>query len=743
MDILEKITSGLTFFDGGTGTLLQELGLKPGEKPETWNITQPGIIRKLHEDYLAAGCDILTTASFGTNRLKFPDASGDFTVENLTAAAVRNARQAADGCGREAFVALDIGPTGRLLKPFGDLNFEEAVDIFAQVVRAGADKGADLILIETMNDSYETKAAVLAAKENADLPVFVTTVYDEKGKLLTGADPLAMVALLEGLGVDALGANCSLGPEQMKPVAEKLCAYASVPVVINPNAGMPRIAGGKTVYDVTPADFAVVMQEIAAGGARVLGGCCGTTPEHIRAMTAALRGTSAKPVKKKDISAVSSFCKAVVFGNEPVIIGERINPTGKKRVRQALREGDMSYVLQEAVAQQDSGAHILDVNVGLPELDEAETMARAVAGIQGVTELPLAIDTADPAAMVRAMRLYNGKPLINSVCGKKESMESVFPLVKKYGGVVIALTLDERGIPGTAEGRTAIAETILSGAAAYGIGPQDILFDPLTMAAGSGIGAGATLDAVRLLTARGYHTSLGVSNVSFGLPRRDLVNAAFFAMALESGLSAAIMNPGSEAMMGTYRAFCALRGMDPNCADYIAFASSLPAEDTARAVQTAASVQQSAGVGTADPLVYAIANGLAARAASAAAEALETLEPIAVIDGKIVPALNQVGRGYENGRVFLPQLLMSAEAAQSAFEVIREKMEASGAKSVEKGRIVLATVRGDIHDIGKNIVKVMLENYGFQVTDLGRDVPPERSRRRRLHPAPVLSGFPP
>lgn len=708
MNILNDLGKRLLFFDGGMGTLLQERGLGPGEEPEPWNLTHPDVIRNIHRQYLDAGAEILKTNTFGANGIKLRNCG--FSVREVVSAGVALAKKAAEGSS--ALVALDMGPTGKLLQPMGDLAFEDACRCFAEMARAGKEAGADLILIETMSDCYECKAAVLGAKEATDLPVFVTMIFDEHGKLLTGGDIAAAVALLEGLGADAIGLNCGLGPVQMKRLLPKLRACCSLPIVINPNAGLPHSADGRTVFDVDAECFAADMDEIARGGAWVLGGCCGTTPAHIAAMAERCRAIAPLPLLRHDETVVSSYAKTVVFGQKPVLIGERVNPTGKPRLKQALREKDMDYILREGIAQQENGADILDVNVGLPEIDETELLTRAVTELQGVTDLPLQLDTSSPAAMEAALRLYNGKALVNSVNGKEESMRTIFPLVKKYGGVLIALTLDESGIPDTAEGRFAIAEKIVKTAAEYGIEKKDLVVDPLAMTISAGQqNAAVTLEALRLLRDRlGVHTSLGVSNISFGLPQRDNINAAFFTMALQSGLSAAIINPNSQAMRNACTAFCALSGADDRCMDYIARYSG-------QAAQPAPTTGQIS-------LHDAIVKGLRESAGGAAETLLASVPPLEVIRTQLVPALDEVGRQFEKGTLFLPQLLMSAEAAKAAFEAIRAKF-GSGGETIKKEKIILATVKGDVHDIGKNIVKVLLENYSYDVIDLGRDVSPE------------------
>ena len=708
MKLTQRLGKEWLFFDGGTGTILQERGLAAGELPETWNLTRPEELISVHRAYLEAGCDIINANTFGANALKFPD-----NLREIVQAAVANAQEARRLSGRtDAYIALDIGPTGRLLQPMGDLPFEKAVELFGEVVRLGAAAGADLVLIETMSDSYEMKAAVLAAKENCDLPVLVTAIFDEKGKLLTGGTVDSVVAMLEGLRVDALGVNCGLGPRQMMPIVRRLTEVSSLPVIVNPNAGLPRSENGRTVYDIGPEEFAALMGEIADLGVQALGGCCGTTPAHLRKMIETCKSRYFVPAAQKHRTVVSSFSQAIEIGDAPVIIGERINPTGKSKFKAALRENNIEYILSEGLAQEDNGAHILDVNVGLPEIDEAEMMARVVTRLQGVTALPLQIDTSDPVAMERGMRLYNGKPMLNSVSGKQESMEAVFPLVRKYGGVVVGLTLDENGIPDTAEGRVQIAKKIYETAAEYGISRDDIVIDGLAMTISSDSrSALVTLETLRRVRDElGGKTILGVSNISFGLPQREIINANFFTMALQNGLSCAIINPNSDAMMRAYRSFLALTGQDPQCAGYIAAYGSQPA------------VPQAAAAAAEMPLGESIERGLTGRAAEAAKAALQTVPPLELVNTELIPALDRVGKGFEKGTVFLPQLLMSAEAAKAAFDVVKESMR--GAPQRSRGKIILATVKGDIHDIGKNIVKVLLENYGYQVIDLGKDVDP-------------------
>ncbi len=715
MKILDYLKENILILDGGMGTLLQGAGLPTGELPERWNITHSDVIRNIHRDYFAAGSNVVSTNTFGANLLKF---SRD-ELEEIIFAAVENAKAARECFDGERFIALDVGPTGKLLKPYGDLDFEDAVSIFAETVKIGVRAGVDLIFIETMNDSYETKAALLAAKENSSLPVFVSNAYGSDSRLMTGASPAAMVAMLEGMGADAIGANCSLGPRQLMTVAEELLEYATVPVLLKPNAGLPEIKDGKTVYDVTPEEFGRDVASLVKKGVRICGGCCGTTPEYIKAIVDSIpQKPISREIKKRTL--VSSYTHAVDFDSAPILIGERINPTGKKVFKQALRDHDLDFIISEGLNEEAAGVHILDVNVGLPEIDEAKMIKEVVCSLQAVCDLPLQIDTADAVAMETALRRYNGKAMINSVNGKAESMSAVFPLVKKYGGVVVALTLDENGIPDTVDGRFEIAKKILTVAESYGIDKKDIIFDTLTMTVSADPNAAKiTLGALRRINNElGCNTVLGVSNVSFGLPNRDILNGVFFANALENGLTAAIMNPYSLEMMKTYHAYRVLHGLDENCADYMTFASTVE-QNLTSATPTAKSAE--CGV---DNLNDAIVKGMGDRARELTLTLLESTPALDIVKEQIIPALNKVGKGFEEKTVYLPSLLMAAEAAKAAFEPISAALAASPDKS-ERLTVIMATVKGDIHDIGKNIVCLLLENYGFKVVDLGRDVAPE------------------
>ena len=777
----------ILFFDGGTGTVLQSMGLKPGELPETWNTKHPDRIVQLHYNYFAAGSNIVNTNTFGAFITKFP-----LELERFVKAAIENANTARDKARAEKpdgnyFIAFDIGSCGKLLKPMGDLDFEDCVKLFKKTFAAAfplaKENKIDCVMIETMNDGYESKAAVLAAKETMedlgiaaeDLPIIVSNVYDRECRTLSGSTPETMVAMLEGLGVSVVGVNCSLGPLEMKPTVERLCKAASVPVLVKPNAGLPKVVDGKTVFDVEAPEFVDAMKQLAELGPTVLGGCCGTTPEYIKGISTALGGEGLPLAPAADassttpsagdtpcdvceansvttppcIGSVSSNTKVVYFGgpHRPVLIGERINPTGKKKFKEALRAGDIPYIIHQGMEQEEAGAQVLDVNVGLPEIDEKEMMLRVLDELQNVTTLPLQIDTTKPDVMEAALRRYNGKPMINSVNGKQEIMDTVFPLVKKYGGLVVALTLDEDGIPEDSARRVAIAKKIYAEAAKYGIRKSDIIIDPLAMAVSSDSKAGiATMETVRAIHEMGGLTSLGISNVSFGLPLREYVTASFFTLCMGAGLSAAIMNPLQGEMIKAWRCYNLLSGRDENCTDYIEWSTeegarlevlgsrtgggSLPlgsaagaSSPTPTAWGTPATPPDNSG--SQSELSNAIIHGLKTDAAAATRELLKTTESLTIINEHLIPGLDYVGKRFEKKTMYLPQLLMAAEAAKAAFGEIREYMEKSGKKGAPKGKIIIATVKGDIHDIGKNIVKVLLENYDFDVIDLGKDVPPE------------------
>ena len=776
MSVLDFLGKEILYFDGAMGTRLQAAGLKPGELPEVWNITHGDVVAEIHASYVRAGANILKSNTFGANALKMKGSG--YSVEDVVLAAFKNARAAFARVSEECnsrrrnqtvvaseqagavcsdsgakfavsklqdkqFVALDLGPTGKLLAPYGDLQFEEAVALYAEQVRAGVKAHADLVLIETMSDSYEAKAAILAAKENSDLPVFVTFTFDKDGKLLNGADVETAVLMAEGLGVDAVGFNCGLGPDLVAKLLPRARRVTDLPLIANPNAGLPVEQNGKTVFTTGPEEFADYMLDVYREGGAVLGGCCGTNPDYIRLVAERTKSLKPVPVSAEEysVTAVTGYGAPVFFGKEPVLIGERINPTGKPLLKEALRNGDMDYVCRLGLEQLDNGAHILDVNTGLPGLNETETLSKAVTSLQAITPVPLEIDTSNYEAMEKALRLYNGKPLLNSVNGKQESMEKIFPLAKKYGAAVVGLCLDENGIPDTAEGRLAIAEKIIQTAATYGIRDKNIIIDPLALTVSTDSRNPAIdLAVIKVLKAKGIHTVMGVSNISFGLPNRDAVNSTFFAMSLAAGLSSAIMNPQSERMVEAYRAYCALSGMDEGCKEFVARYANAPKAKTTTVVSEYT-------------LYDAIVKGLAEQSGAATKKLLEeNTAPLDVINTFIIPALNTVGEGFGNKTLFLPQLLMAADAAKAAFGELKKQMQTNQGKvaagmqiqrndngtcsnpsqdntvpvsASQSDTIVLAVVKGDIHDIGKNIVKVLWENYGYHVVDLGKDVPAE------------------
>ena len=721
----ELLTRGVAFLDGAMGTQLQLKGLQPGETPELWNLNRPHDVRDIHRTYFDAGADIVYANTFGASPAKY---HGDAPLKDVIAAGIGLAREAAGGRG---FVALDMGPTGRLLKPAGDFAFDAAYDSFAETVRLGAAAGADLVVVETINDAYELKAALLAAKENCNLPILATVALSEDGKLLTGGDVDCVAEIFNALKPTAAGFNCGLGPDRLRPFVARLAKLIDIPVIVKANAGIPRVVDGCTHFDVGPEAFATDIAACVAAGAAIVGGCCGTTPAHIQAVHSLLKGQKPGHVTPIRRTAICSYSTCVTLPlDDSLLIGERINPTGKKKLREAYKSGDTGYILREAIAQVDAGAHVLDVNAGVPGIDEPTVLQNTVEAIQGVTDIPLQIDTSDPKALEAALRHYNGKALVNSVNGKEEVMEAVFPIVAKYGGVLVALTLDESGIPATAEGRVAIAKKIIARGAHYGLKPDDFIIDVLCLA----VSADATSVPVILESLRrvrdelGLRTVLGVSNVSFGLPARPLLNATFYALALQAGLTTAIVNPLSVEMMTAYKSWRALTGRDANCTDWIAAVNEGQVGGSASPTRPAAVAQapQAGAASSQSPLLAAIVHGLKQDAATIAGGLLAAGKaPVEVIDGEIVPALEVVGKGFESGKVFLPQLLMAAEAASSAFEVIRDVLAQRGAQTELRGPIIVATVKGDIHDIGKNIVRALLENYGFKVIDLGRDVAPE------------------
>ena len=708
--------------DGGMGTQLQTRGLQPGQKPELAALEMPDTLTAIHADYARAGADILLANTFGANAKKL--AGCPCTVEQVVSASIACARSAAAETG--ALVALDIGPLGELLVPAGTLRFEDAYAEFAQVIRAGAAAGADLVFLETMTDLYELKAAILAAKENCALPVFTSMSFESRGRTFTGCTVESYAVTAAGLGADAVGINCSLGPKEILPFAQRLCRSvpAGVPVFVKPNAGLPNPDGS---YNLNAAEFAAEMKAYASIGVSMVGGCCGTTPNFI----AKLRETFAPLVPADKIPIRRScLCTPVRFVEVDgiTVVGERINPTGKKRLQQALRDGDSAYPCAQAVAQAEAGAQVLDVNAGLPGIDEAATLEQLVKDLQAITDLPLQLDSSNPEALSRALRIYNGKPIVNSVNGEQKTLDTILPLCKKYGAAVVGLALDEHGIPADAEGRFAIAKRIAAAANAAGIPNEDIYIDCLTLTASAQQeGAVQTLEALtRCKKELGVRTVLGVSNISFGLPCRGYLNTTFLTMAMAAGLDLAIMNPNTPEMMAAVRAYRVLTSQDKQSSDYVAAYADVQIQTTQTSKSAATVAEVGAAAPGGDALFEAVRRGLKAEARAAADAALTMREPLDVVNTSLIPALDAVGDGFEKGTVFLPQLLQAATAAQAAFESIKAKIAASGQAQGSKGKIVIATVKGDVHDIGKNIVRVILENYGYDVLDLGRDVAPER-----------------
>lgn len=725
MTVLEFIKNNIVLLDGATGTQMQLRGFPLGVRPESANITHREMMQEIHQSYYDAGSNIVMTNTFGVNALVY----GDRELEELIENALENVRIAKGNSkgNQKKLVAFDIGPTGKLLKPYGDLDFELAVASFSKVASLAEKHGAEIIIIETMNDGYETKAALLGVKEGCNLPVFVLNAYSENERLLTGATPEAMVAMLEGMGAHAIGLNCSFGPDKMMGVAEKILACASVPVIFKPNAGMPSVVDGATVYDITPQEFASYLGKAVDMGVTIIGGCCGTSPEYISLLKDEVKNKTRKAETPKNQTVVASGAQAVVFGDVPLLIGERINPTGKKLIKQALVENNIDYLLSEGLDQQKAGANILDVNCGLPEIDEEKMLKTTVFRLQSVSSLPLMIDTSDCKAMESALRIYNGKAIINSVNGKQESLDAILPLAKRYGGVLVALTLDEKGIPETPQGRLDIALKIIEEAKKYGIDKKNIIFDPLTLTISADNNAAkVTLDSVELITqTTGCNTVLGVSNVSFGLPERDKINSIFLALAFEKGLSSAILNPMSEDMINSYRSYLALSGKDFACKNYISAMKSSESQETKPQEKAQADLKT------------AIVQGREELASKLTEQALKTNAPLDVINNFIIPALDEVGVEFEAKRAYLPELLLAAEAAKSCFEIIKKEYK-TGEKS-NGFNIVIATVKGDIHDIGKNIVKLLLENYGYNVIDLGKDVDPEKVlEAARKYKAPLV-----
>lgn len=688
-------------FDGAMGTMLQEGILKAGELPELLNIKNPEAITEIHRQYVEAGADVITANTFGANAKKLQDM--DVSVDEVVKAGI--------SCAREAgarYVALDIGPSGALLKPLGNMTFDEVYEIFAEQVRAAAD--ADCIIIETMSDLLEAKAALLAAKENSNLPVFVTMTFSEDRRTFLGTDAKTAAITLSALGADAVGVNCSLGPKELLPIVKEMCKYAPVPIIVQPNAGLPQIENGKTVFKTTPEEYVIYIEEMIKLGVGIIGGCCGTNPMHIKKVSELVKNRKPEIRNVKPYTAITSYQNTVILDGDIAVIGERINPTGKKKLKEALRTGNYDYIIGEAITQQEKGADILDVNAGLPEIDEVSVLKHLITEIQSVTPLPLQIDSSDPKAIETAVRVYNGKPIINSVNGKAESMEAIFPIVKKYGAAVVALTLDENGIPDKGEDRVKIAEKIINEAKKYGIGEEDILIDTLVLTASTNQeNALENLAAIRLIKEKyNVKTVLGVSNISFGLPAREIINSVFLAMAFEAGLDMPILNPSSEKYMQVVSAYRVLAGMDKSAEDFI--------------LKYSETKEEKKEISTEYDLSDIIIKGKKSIAAEATKKALEGKNAFEIINEIFIPALDVVGDRFDRGEIFLPQLINSAEAVGAGFEVLREQ---SSEVSEDKGKILIATVKGDIHDIGKNIVKMLLENYGYKVVDLGKDVPPE------------------
>ena len=717
MDFRELLNApGPVLLDGGMGTMLQARGLKLGEYPELAALEHPDWLLDIHRAYVAAGSQILCANTFGANREKLRRTGR--TVEEVIPPSIALARQAAGG---RALVALDLGPIGQLLEPTGSLDFETAVDIFAQEVRAARDAGADLVMVETMTDLQECRAALLAVKENSDLPVMVSLTYEERGRTFLGHSPAAAALTLEGMGADAIGVNCSLGPREMPPLVEELTKWTTLPISVKPNAGLPDPGGAG--YDITAEEFADAMAALTQLGVKCYGGCCGTTPDYIAKLARALEGRTIRAIPRSVPAAVC--CPTGVVPIDRVrVIGERINPTGKKRMKEALRLGDVDFMLGQALEQLQAGADILDVNVGLPEIDEGAMMERVVKALQGVADAPLQLDSTRPEVLERALRVYCGKAIVNSVNGDEESWSAILPLVKKYGAAVVGLTLDKNGIPHSAQARLDIAQKILDAALSYGIRREDVYIDCLTLTVSAEQeGAAQTLEALeRVHRELGLKTVLGVSNISFGLPARPLINQNFLTMAMTKGLDLPILNPNVDTMMAAVRSYHLLMNIDREARDFIA---AYGGAAVTTSIEGPRETQPAAQAGQKD-LGAVVAAGLRGEAAAATRALLEQKDPMEIVDQVLIPALDQVGADFEAGRVFLPQLIQSAGAAQAAFEVIRAQMPARPeGEQGEKGPIVLATVKGDIHDIGKNIVKVLLENYGYTVIDLGKDVDPE------------------
>jgi len=712
VNIKDYIKENILVFDGAMGTMLQKLGLKISDLPEELNVLESEKIINIHRKYVDAGAKVITTNTFGANEIKLKQS--EFSVERIIDKAIDNVKKARGN--KEVLIALDIGPIGQLLEPMGTLKFEEAYEIFKRQVTQGQKSGADIILIETMTDLYEAKAAILAAKENTNLPVFCTMTFEKNKRTFTGCTPVSMVLTLEGLGVDALGVNCSLGPNELEDIVDEIIKYSSVPIMVQPNAGLPTVKDGKTIYNIKPKEFAAFQRSIVEKGVRIVGGCCGTTDEFIREIVYSLKDVQVKKLKEKNICGVCSSTKAVLIDGVK-IIGERINPTGKKLFKEALRNNDIDYILKEAIGQVESGADILDVNVGLPEIDEEETMKKVIKEIQSIIDTPLQIDSNNSKVIEKALRVYNGKAIVNSVNGEDKVLDNVLPLIKKYGAAVVALTLDDKGIPKKAEERLKIAEKIVNKALDYGIKREDIFIDCLVLTASAQQeDVRETLKAVTLVKEKlKVKTILGVSNISFGLPNRELINKTFLAMSLQSGLDLPILNPNNKEMINIINAFKVLNNQDIGAANYI----EMYANETSNSKEVKT---QKSNLN----LKEIVIKGIKEEAYSKTKELLKDRAELSIINEELIPALDEVGEKYEKGIIFLPQLIQSAETVKKAFAAIKEKLREDNSPKINKGKILMATVKGDIHDIGKNIVKVILENYGFDIIDLGKDVEVER-----------------
>lgn len=707
MTIIEELTENRLLFDGAMGTMLQKMGLPVGMEPEYFNLSHPETITQIHQEYVAAGADVITANTFQANQVKLKQTE----LPEIIEAAIKLARAA-----QPKYVAYDMGPIGQLMAPMGTLSFDQAYEMFREQAVLAEKAGADLVVIETMSDLLETKAAILAIKESTSLPIFCTMTFQEDGRTFVGTDPLTAVLTLQSLGIEAVGVNCSLGPNELLPIVDKILTYANIPVMVQANAGLPEMKDGQTFYPLTVEDYGLAVEKMLKSGVRIVGGCCGTNPEFIQKIRQLIDEIPPVALTPQKVTAVSSGSQTIILNEGLHLIGERINPTGKKRLKEALRKKDISYILKEGLKQVEAGADILDVNVGLPEIDEAEMMQKVVQELQGIVTAPLQIDSSSITAIEAGARYYNGRPLINSVNGKEESMREIFPIAKKYGAVVLGLALDETGIPDTAEKRLAVAGKIVETAASYGIAKEDVMIDPLVLTASAQQEqVQVTLDTIKLVREKlGVLTVAGLSNVSFGLPNRESLNGVFLAAAVGAGLNAPIVNPLSDILMQVVQALKVINNQDQDATEYIA--------NNQQVIDQTASLVTSDQKNT-DDLKTLILKGQKDETPTLTKRLLETKTPLEIVNEYFIPALDEVGSKFEKGLLFLPQLMQSAEAVQRSQEVLKQYFEAHGQETEYKGKILLATVQGDIHDIGKNIVKMVLENYGFEVIDLGKDVP--------------------